>query len=201
MRAKYRGKTQGRPVAPTHCKFPSSRPRVPDDGRNRALDGGHQEVQPLRPSGRDYDPDCYRHGLRASELCDLQWSQVELAAGRLHVRRAKNGSPSVHPMQGDEIRAQRRLQREQGPSSHVFMSERDGPMTPKAFPPLFRRIRAPAKMPFPIHPHMLRHGCGYALANAGHDTRSLQAWLGHKNIQHTVRYTELAPDRFKDFWR
>jgi site-specific recombinase XerD len=53
----------------------------------------------------------------------------------------------------------------------------------------------------PIHPHMLRHGCGYALANAGHDTRALQAWLGHKNIQHTVRYTELAPDRFKNFWR
>ena len=71
----------------------------------------------------------YRHGLRASELCDLQWSPVELATGRLHVRRAKNGSPSVHPMQGDEIRALRRLQREQGPSSHVFMTERDGPMT------------------------------------------------------------------------
>ena len=63
----------------------------------------------------------YRHGLRASELCDLSWSQVELSTGRLHVRRAKNGSPSVHPMQGDEIRALRRLEREQGPSSHVFM--------------------------------------------------------------------------------
>jgi integrase len=143
----------------------------------------------------------YRHGLRASELCDLQWSQVELNTGRLHVRRAKNGSPSVHPLQGDEIRALRRLQREQGPSSHVFMTERAGPMTPKAFHALFCRIGARAKMPFPIHPHMLRHGCGYALANAGHDTRRLQAYLGHKNIQHTVRYTELAPDRFKDFWR
>jgi integrase len=125
----------------------------------------------------------YRHGLRASELCDLQWSQVELATGRLHVRRAKNGSPSVHPMQGDEIRALRRLQREQGPSSHVFMTERDGPMTPKAFHALFGRIGARAKMQFPIHPHMLRHGCGYALANAGHDTRALQAWLGHKNTR------------------
>jgi hypothetical protein len=84
----------------------------------------------------------YRHGLRASELCDLQWSQVELNTGRLHVRRAKNGSPSVHPLQGDEIRALRRLQREQGPSSHVFMTERDGPMTPKAFHALFGRIGA-----------------------------------------------------------
>jgi site-specific recombinase XerD len=113
----------------------------------------------------------------------------------------KNGSPSVHPMQGDEVRALRRLQREQGLSSHVFMTERDGPMTPKAFHALLGRIGERAKMPFPVHPHMLRHGCGYALANAGHDTRALQAWLGHKNIQHTVRYTELAPNRFKDFWR
>src|SRR5262249_37178020 len=135
----------------------------------------------------------YRHGLRASELCDLQWSQAELATGRLHVRRAKNGSPSVHPMQGDEIRTLRRLPREQGPSSYVFMPERGGPMTPKAFHALFGRIGARAEMQFPIHPHMLRHGCGYALANAGHDTRALQAWLGHKNIQHTIRYTELAP--------
>ena len=81
------------------------------------------------------------------------------------------------------------------------MTERDGPMTPKAFHALFGRIGARAKMQFPIHPHMLRHGCGYALANVGHDTRALQAWLGHKNIQHTVRYPELLPHRFKDFWR
>src|SRR6266699_6794242 len=75
----------------------------------------------------------YRHGLRASELCDLQWHQIELNAGRLHVRRSKKGTPSVHPMQGDEIRALRRLQREQEPGPHVFASERGGPMTPKSF--------------------------------------------------------------------
>src|SRR5262245_60207277 len=143
----------------------------------------------------------YRHGLRAGELCDLQWHQVELSAGRLHVRRSKRGTPSVHPLRGDEIRALRRLKREQSPSPHVFASERGGPMTPKSFGILFARLGERAGMAFPIHPHMLRHGCGYALANAGHDTRALQAWLGHKNIQHTVRYTELAPDRFKDFWR
>ena len=90
-------------------------------------------------------------------------------------------------LQAYGIRALRRLQREQGPSSHVFMTERGGPMTPKAFHALFGRIGGRAKMPFAVHPHMLRHGCGYALANAGHDTRALQAWLGHKNIQHTVR--------------
>jgi type 1 fimbriae regulatory protein FimB/type 1 fimbriae regulatory protein FimE len=101
----------------------------------------------------------YRHGLRASELCDLRWSQVELATGRLHVRRTKNGSPSVHPMQGDEIRALRRLQREQELSSHVFMTERDGPMTPKAFHALFGRIGARAKMQFPIHPQTSPNTC------------------------------------------
>ena len=74
-------------------------------------------------------------------------------------------------------------------------------MSAKSFGTLFERLGRRAGMPFAIFPHMLRHACGYALANAGHDTRALQAWLGHKNIQHTVRYTELAPDRFKDFWR
>jgi integrase len=143
----------------------------------------------------------YRHGLRASELCDLQWHQVELKTGRLHVRRSKRGTPSVHPMQGDEIRALRRLQREQEASPYAFTSERGGPMSAKSFGTLFERLGRRAGMPFTIFPHMLRHACGYALANAGHDTRALQAWLGHKNIQHTVRYTELAPDRFKNFWR
>ena len=74
----------------------------------------------------------FRHGLRASELTGLRWSDVELATGRLHVRRVKNGSPSVHPLQGDELRALRRLQREQQPSSHVFTTERGGPARPNA---------------------------------------------------------------------
>src|SRR5258705_19898 len=63
------------------------------------------------------------------------------------------------------------------------------------------RLTEAAKLGFKVHPHMLRHACGFALANKGHDTRALQGYLGHKNIQHTVRYTELSPDRFKDFWR
>jgi site-specific recombinase XerD len=72
---------------------------------------------------------------------------------------------------------------------------------PIGFHRLIQRIEEAAKMPFPIHPHMLRHACGFKLANDGHDTRALQHYLGHKNIQHTVRYTEMAPDRFKEFWR
>ena len=85
--------------------------------------------------------------------------------------------------------------------THVFVSERGGPIKPIGFHRLIQRLGEAAKMPFPIHPHMLRHACGFKLANDGHDTRALQNYLGHKNIQHTVRYTDLAPDRFKDFWR
>ena len=143
----------------------------------------------------------YRHGLRASELVDLQWSQIELDSGRLHVRRAKRGAPSVHPLQGDEIRALRRLRREQEASPFVLTSERGGPISSKSWGNHFERLGRTAGMPFGCFPHMLRHSCGFALANAGHDTRALQAWLGHRNIQHTVRYTELAPDRFRDFWK
>ena len=143
----------------------------------------------------------YRHGLRASELCDLQWHQIELEAGRLHVQRAKRGTPSVHPIRGDEMRALRRLRRESPADAYVFVSERGGPMSRIGFHRLIQRLGKAAGMPFDIHPHMLRHACGFALANAGHDTRSLQAYLGHKNIQHTVRYTELSPDRFREFWK
>jgi integrase len=144
----------------------------------------------------------YRHGLRASEACDLQWHQIELDAGRLHVRRAKHGTPSVHPIRGDEIRALRKLQRENPPrGAYVFISERGGPMSTLGFHHLVARLGKAAKMPFSVHPHMLRHACGFKLANDGHDTRALQHYLGHKNIQHTVRYTEMSPDRFRDFWR
>ena len=144
----------------------------------------------------------YRHGLRASELVDLRWEQVDFRTASLHVRRVKQGSPSVHPVLGDELRALRRLQRDQEPKSpFVFTSERGAPFTTAGFARMIERAGIEAKFGFKAHPHMLRHACGYALANKGHDTRALQAYLGHRNIQHTVRYTELSPTRFKDFWR
>ena len=144
----------------------------------------------------------FRHGLRASELVDLRWDQIDFDHANLHVRRVKQGTPATHPIRGDEMRALRRLQREQEPKSpFVFTSERGSPFTTAGFARLVERAGVAAKLGFPAHPHMLRHACGFALANKGHDTRALQAYLGHRNIQHTVRYTELAPDRFKDFWR
>lgn len=144
----------------------------------------------------------FRHGLRASELVDLRWDQIEFGRAVLHVRRVKRGTPSTHPVLGDELRALRRLQREQDPKSpFVFTSERGAPFSTAGFARMVERAGAEARLGFKAHPHMLRHACGYKLANDGHDTRALQSYLGHRNIQHTVRYSELSPTRFKDFWR
>jgi integrase len=142
----------------------------------------------------------FRHGLRASEIADLRWDQVDFDAAVLHVRRVKQGTPSVHPVSGSEMRALRRLQRESKRSPFVFVTERGAPFATAGFARMMERAAKSARLGIKVHPHMLRHACGFALANAGHDTRALQAYLGHRNIQHTVRYTELAPDRFKDFW-
>jgi integrase len=144
----------------------------------------------------------YRHGLRASELTDLRWDQIDFDTATLAVRRVKKGTSATHPIRGDELRALRKLAREQEPKSpFVFTSERGAPFTTAGFARMVERAGVETKLGFKAHPHMLRHACGFALANKGHDTRALQAYLGHKNIQHTVRYTELAPGRFKDFWR
>lgn len=142
----------------------------------------------------------YRHGLRAGELCDLRWDQVDFQAALLHVRRLKRGLPSVHPMKGDELRALRQLKRESD-SPFVFLSERGAPFGTSGFARIVERAGREAGLGFKAHPHMLRHACGYALANRGHDTRSLQLYLGHKNIQHTTLYTALTPAAFKNFWR
>ncbi len=143
----------------------------------------------------------YRHGLRVSEAISLRWEQVDLKAGLLAVQRLKKGVPSTHPLRGPELRALRQLRRDWPASPYLFVSERGGPMTSSNVRKLVTRAGLTANLPFSIHPHMLRHACGYKLANEGHDTRSLQHYLGHKNIAHTVRYTDLAPDRFKGFWK
>jgi integrase len=141
----------------------------------------------------------FRHGLRVSELCGLQWSSIEFETGTLHVRRAKGGEAATHPLLGDELRALRELKR-QSASPFVFASERGGPFTPSGFAKLLARAGAEAKIGFKVHPHMLRHACGYALANKGLDTRTLQAYLGHRSINSTTRYAALAPGRFKNIW-
>ena len=144
----------------------------------------------------------FRHGLRAAELVGLRWDQVDFEGGVLHVARNKRGTPSTHPITGRELRALRRLKREaKTQSPFVFVSERGSPFSVAGFQKLVARAGIAAGFEFQLHPHMLRHSCGFRLANDGVDTRSLQAYLGHKAIQHTVRYTELAPTRFKGWWR
>ncbi len=142
----------------------------------------------------------FRHGLRVSELCDLQWTDIEFRRGTLHVRRLKGSKDSTHYLEADESRPLKALHKA-SESPYVFTSERGGPISPAGFRKQLARWGEKAKLRFPVHPHMLRHACGFALANRGIDTRSLQAYLGHASIMHTVRYTEMSPTRFKGISR
>ncbi len=141
----------------------------------------------------------YRHGLRVSEAIDLKWTQVDFKQAEMHVRRLKGGTPAVHPVKGDELRLLRKLKREYD-SKFVFISERGLPLSRSAVAAIVKRAATNAEIGLAVHPHMLRHACGYYLANKNVDTRTIQAYLGHRSIQHTVRYTELAPGRFSDLW-
>ena len=142
----------------------------------------------------------FTHGLRVSELCGLTWSQVDFSAGVLHVTRLKNGRPSTQPLRGAEIRVLRQLRRDWPEGQFVFQTERGGPMTAAGFRKTLAVTGTAAGFEWPIHPHQLRHSTGFALANKGVDTRTLQQYLGHRSIEHTVRYTELAADRFHGLW-
>ena len=143
----------------------------------------------------------YRHGLRVSEAVSLKWEQVDLKIGLLHTTRVKNGLPSTHPLRGTELRALRQLRRENQDGQYIFMSERGTPLTTRTVRHIISKAGELAKLGLSVHPHMLRHSTGFFLASSGQDTRAIQSYLGHSNIKNTVIYTQLAPNRIKNFWQ
>jgi type 1 fimbriae regulatory protein FimB/type 1 fimbriae regulatory protein FimE len=143
----------------------------------------------------------FRHGLRTAELVALKWSQIDLSGGYIEIHRVKHGHDSIHPLRSPELRALRQIQRDYPETSYVFVSEHKAPISTRTIRYIIARAGQIAQIPFPIHPHQLRHACGYYLASQGQDTRAIQDYLGHKNIHHTVRYTQMSPQRFENFWR
>lgn len=141
----------------------------------------------------------YRHGLRVSELTRLHWDDVDWGESHIYIRRLKRGKDSNQWIEGKELRQLRQYKREQEEklrSAYLFTTERNTPITDEGVRHIVARAGELAEFSFPVHPHMLRHACGYYLASKGYDTRMIQDYLGHRNIQHTVIYTELAPGRF-----
>lgn len=147
----------------------------------------------------------FRHGLRVSEACGLVLSQVDTESRVLHVARLKRGLSTTHPLRAAEIRAIKVWLSDRAklkPKEDVFfVSERRKALSRKTAWFLIRKYGEVAGLPLPAHPHMLRHACGFALADQGADTRLIQDYLGHRNIQHTVRYTAANPARFEKLWR
>lgn len=160
----------------------------------------------------------YRHGLRRCEAAHLRWSDVSLKEGTIYIRRAKGSHSGRHPLQGDELRALRKLVRDYSPSPFVFNGNRHTPLSERMISHIVHQAGqlagaecTPAfqlesnsswvgSFDFPVHAHLLRHACGYYLANKGIDTRTIQDYLGHANIQNTVRYTRLDATRFEGLW-
>ena len=144
----------------------------------------------------------HRHGFRASELVELRVSDVDLAAATIHCRRRKGSNSSVHPMKRDEIAAVGRVlaKCEVRGTDYLFASERGDRLTRNGFWRIVSEAGKRAELPMSVYTHQLRHACGYYLANRGCDLRLIQDYLGHKQIQNTVRYTTLSAERFRGLW-
>ena len=145
----------------------------------------------------------FRHALRISEVINLRMSDINLDEGRIYCRRLKGSVANTHPMEGDEIRLCRRWlkERPQTALDFVFVSERGSPLTRQSAWRIVVEAGERADLQIKVHPHMLKHSCGYYLANKGMDTRLIQDYMGHKQIQNTVRYTATNAKRFEGLWR
>jgi integrase len=142
----------------------------------------------------------YIHALRSQEAVTLKWSALDLDNGTVFVRRCKNSTSTSHYLTSREIRLLKRLRSAQQPGAYVFQSRQGGPITTRTMRDIVAQAGEQANIGITAHPHMLRHGAGFFLANSGKDTRSLQDYMGHKQIRHTILYTQIAPRRFRDFW-
>ena len=148
---------------------------------------------------------CFIHGLRASEICRLQLSDIDLESKCIYIRRLKNGFSTTHPLLEKEIQALKnwlavRANYPQSGSEWLFLSRKGNPVSRQQFYQIIVSCGEAAGIPLVTHPHMLRHSCGYALANMGIDTRLIQDYLGHRNIRHTVWYTASNAGRFYGIW-
>jgi len=142
----------------------------------------------------------FRHGFRASEVVALEWRQIDLKAATILVDRLKGSNGSVQTLEADEARLLARLKKESDDSAWVFLSERkDGPIKADTFLKLMARLGKQAGFAKKLHPHMLRHGCGYELVNSGASTRQIQAYLGHRNLANVEIYTQLNANAFRGF--
>lgn len=145
----------------------------------------------------------FRHGLRVSELCGLRLRDVDLTSARVWIDRRKGSLSTEQPLEADELRAIKRYLKERSDSRlpWLFLTERSEQFTRFGFNYLLRTLGERAGLGFSVNPHMLRHGCGYALANRGYDTRLIQDYLGHRDPKHTAKYTRTASERFEGLWR
>lgn len=142
----------------------------------------------------------FRHGLRVSEAVAMKWAAIDLISARVWINRLKGSISGSHPLGKDEVRALKKLRSHIPHSPWVFTTGKGVPIDESGARKCVERLGIKAKLSIPIHFHMMRHSCGYALANAGKDTRLIQDWLGHKDIKNTAKYTQLAPNRFDGLW-
>jgi type 1 fimbriae regulatory protein FimB/type 1 fimbriae regulatory protein FimE len=190
------------------CTLPGHRER-PRQARIRFLTEAQVEAlrRAVKTTSRNAHRDAtlilvaYRHGLRVSELVDLRWQDVHLELAEVYIHRLKGSKSTMQPIEGDELRALRRLRRENPTSPYLFVAERGGPLSPDAVQYMIRRAGEAAGLPMRVHPHMLRHGCGFRLTNAGANSRMVQDYLGHRDPRNTAIYTEVDATRFRGLWR
>ena len=143
----------------------------------------------------------YRHGLRVSEALALTWSDIDFGGGSLHINRLKKGLSGRHPLRKPELIALHKLRTMQPVDSpYLFNSQQGKPLSDRYVRMMIANAAQVAELNIAVHPHMLRHACGYYLANKGFDTRAIAEYLGHRSLEHTYRYTAIAPGRFNDFW-